>query len=108
MKKQEYEHTLGLKIDGEIDAKTIYYIKKETDLSLSEIKQKVKNNDYILESIVGDFPSLQHINRMKRKLSDMGASCRLFQDDEEQTSEFFDNIEQRHIEISKEYDDFDY
>ncbi len=102
MDKLSYEHTLGIKVEESINAKAVYYIKQQTGLSLTQIKEKIKENDYIFEVIVGDLEGLQKINRMKVELDKLDAICHLFQDDEEKSSQFFDNIEQRGIEIAQE------
>ena len=105
MQKQNFEHTLGIKVEKETNAKAIYYIKTQTGLSLSDIKTKIQDEDYIFESIVGDLQGLQKINQMKKKLQELGVEYHLYQDDEEESSEFFDNIEQRGIDTAKEIEE---
>lgn len=99
---QECEHTLGLKVsDQDLEPKALYCIKKATNLSLSEIKKKISEGDYLQLTEAGEIEELQNINRLKRELAKFGIAVKLYQDDEEESYEYFDNIEKRTIEIAQ-------
>lgn len=103
MNINDYEHKLGLKIkEKNIDATTIMFLKKETNLSISEIKKRVSAGDYLLEYGLGDDKGLHHINTIKKDLANIGLTVRLFEDDKERKSNFFDNLEEMHKQIALE------
>ena len=65
----DYEHTIGLKIqEREIDARNIMFLKKETKLSISDLKEHIASGDYILKYRLGDTKGLRHINVLKKEL----------------------------------------
>jgi hypothetical protein len=100
---REHEHTFGLKIaNDKLNAKTLYCIRKATGLSLSDIKQKISDNDYLMLIVAGDTEGIQNINKLRNELTNFNVAIRLYQDDKEKSSEYFDNIEQTWIDIKKE------
>ncbi len=102
---EHYKHTLGLKVEPlTVDSKTLYCIKKATGLSLADIKNKISNNDYLLQVDACEIEELQKINRLKRELDNLKVKVALYKDDERKSSEYFDNIENRLIEIAEESD----
>ena len=103
--EQNYIHTLGLKVkSSKVDAKGLYCIKKMTGLSLKIIKEKVERKDYLLLVNACELEDICKINSLKRELLDIGIKVVLYRDNEEKTSEYFDNIERRASEIGQESD----
>jgi hypothetical protein len=102
---ENFEHTAGLKIDKSfLSANVLFCIKKTTNMSLSEIKEKIANGDYLLLVDAAELKDLQVVNKLKRELVSLGVTIHLYLDGEEEPSEFFDNIEQTCIDISNESD----
>ncbi len=109
----DYEHTIGLKIqEREIDARNIMFLKKETKLSISDLKEHIASGDYILKYRLGDTKGLRHINVLKKELKDRGLTVELYEDDKEEESYIFDNLEEMDSEICRQVglndDDIDY
>ena len=110
---KDYEHTIGLKIqERAINAQGIMFLKNETKLSISELKKRLDNGDYILKYGLGDSKGLQHINGLKKALKDKGLTVKLYEDDKEVESYIFDNLEEMDREICHQVgltdDDIDY
>ena len=76
------------------------YLKKETSLGLSEIKDRLKCNDYIFLYELDNDKGLKKINVVKRELAKQGLTVQLFENDEEENPELFDNLEEMHREIA--------
>ena len=94
---RDYEHTIGLKIkEREVDAKNLMFLKEEAHQSISEIKNRIATGDYIVEYGFGDDKGLHHINVLKKELARRGLTVLLYEDDEEQESYLFDNLEESH------------
>ena len=94
MNNKNYEHTIGLKIKEDVvDTKTLMYLKKETLLGVSEIKNKIKEGDYVFLFNATNDKGLYKINAAKNELIKQGINVQLFLDDKEETSTFFDNLE---------------
>ena len=97
MDLKDYEHTIGLKIkEREVDAKNLMFLKEEAHQSISEIKNRIATGDYIVEYGFGDDKGLHHINVLKKELARRGLTVLLYEDDEEQESYLFDNLEESH------------
>ncbi len=103
MDLNDYQHTIGLKIkERDVDAKNLMFLKKEANLSVSDTKNRIANGDYILQYGFGDDKGLHHINILKRELAERGLTVLLFEDDKEQSSPLFDNLEELHKQISND------
>ena len=97
MDLKDYEHTIGLKIkEKEVDAKNLMFLKEEAHQSFREIKNRIATGDYIVEYSFGDDKGLHHINVLKKELARRGLTVLLYEDDEEQESYLFDNLEESH------------
>ena len=68
----------------------------------NEIKEKIANVEYIFLCDDADTEGLHKINTMKKKLKELGVETLLYEDDEQEESYLFDNLEQLHKEIEKE------
>lgn len=77
-------------------------VKKITDLSLSEIKEKVASDDFLYVCDYSDDDGLKLINKIKREMKKLGIEVRQYEDGIEKPSELFDNIEKLHAEIDNE------
>lgn len=77
-------------------------VKRETGLAISDIKQRALNDEYVFTCDYADDSGLALINGLKRKLAVEGIAARLFEDDEEESSELFDSMEELHSFINEE------
>lgn len=103
MTDNNYQHTIGLKItEREVNAKILMYLKKETKLGLSEIKNKVNKGDFIFLFDATNDKGLWKINAAKRVLAQSGLTPRLYLDNREKESTFFDNLERTYRESARE------
>lgn len=103
MEIKDYEHTIGLKVkERAINAQGIMFLKNETKLSISELKKRIENGDYILKFGLGDSKGLRHINVLKKELKDRGLTVKLYEDDKEVESSIFDNLEEMDREICRQ------
>lgn len=97
------DNTLGIKLPvGKITAQTAMLVKSETGLSLSDIQRRALDDEYIFVCSYTDDEGLFFINKLKRELAAKGVVARLFEDDEEESSELFDNMEDLHSFINEE------
>ncbi|MGN0045807.1 MAG: hypothetical protein ACI37P_00580 [Eggerthellaceae bacterium] len=98
------EIAIGIKLASrEVPAKACMTIKKHTGLSLSEIKQRATSRNYIFQCPVSDDDGLHLINSLKEELKKLGVETELYEAEHEVQSELFDNLEQLHKEIDRDY-----
>ncbi len=96
------EITIGLKVaKPEIPAKALMTIKQLTGLPFSEIKSHAENDEYIVEFPAYDDDGLRLINKPKRELKKLKVSTKLYEGDREESSQFFDNMEELYKEIDE-------
>ena len=97
------EDTVSLKIkQTEVPASVLMYLKKKTGSSLSEIKEKIKNKNYLIVLQHYRFKSLKTINQMRRDLMDFNLDVELFEDGALSDPAYFKNLEARYYEEEKE------
>ncbi len=98
------EITIGIKLTAnKIPAKASMAIKKATNLSLGDIKQRVEMGDYVFECPVVDNEGLKLINSLKRELQSLGVEFKLFEAEREVDPTLFDNLEELYDDISKSH-----
>lgn len=103
-KMADMEDTVAIKLPvGDVPAKAAMQLKKMTGLSLTEIKQKSAEDDFLIVCDYTDDDGLKLMNRIRREMSKLGIKVRQFEDGEEESPELFDNIEQTHREINAEH-----
>ena len=95
--------TLGLKIvDAAVSVQGIKIIRAETNLSISDIKNRAAQNAYIVECDAVDEEGLALIIRLFNKLTSAGVSCELYEHGRISTIEFFNNLTDMYLEIDTE------
>lgn len=102
------ENTLGIKLaETSVPAQVVMDIKKETGASLADIKTRISAGELLYVCSFTDTKGLMCINRLKRYLVKKGLHVLLYEDDEEEASEYFDNIEAMRVEMAKEHGYYD-
>ena len=97
--------TLGLKIVGTaVSVQGIKIIRTETNMSISDIKNSVARNAYIIECDAVDENGLALIIRLFNKLTSAGISCELYEHGRLSSIEFFNNLTDMYSEIDTEVD----
>lgn len=95
--------TIGIKLPiDKVAAPIAMLVKRETGLAVSDIGHRALNDECIFVCDYTDDEGLARINRLKRALAAEGVAARLFEDDEESSSELFDNMEELHLLINEE------
>ena len=103
----------SIKIESDnTPAKSLMTIKKETGLSLSEIKNRIANSEAIFECDCTDSKGLALIIRLYDTLNDQGVSASLYEGQFPETIDVFKNTLQSHRETAKyvglDEDEIDY
>ena len=98
--------TIGLKISPkEMTAKALFVIRKYDNIALSELKKKVKDNEYILCYSYTDRFGLKKIIQCYEELSKIGVDAQLFElDDIATTINELKTLNNTYDEISDEID----
>lgn len=98
------ENTLAIKLPVmDVPAKACMALKKLTGLSLGEIKGKAANDEFLYACDYVDDDGLKLINKIKREMEKCGITVRQFEDGVEKPPELFENLEQLHDEINKDF-----
>ncbi len=97
---------IGIKINKtNISAKCIMIIKKYQDLSISEIKQKIEKNKYILTCDYIDDNGIKSVLGLYNKLNAEGVNCSLYDHNNPTTIEFLNNLLNSYEETRKQVED---
>jgi len=84
---------IGIKInETDIPAKCIMIIKKYQDLPISEIKQKIEDNQYVLTCDYIDDTGIKYVLELYHDLSLEGVNCSLYEHNNPTTIEFLNNL----------------
>ena len=98
------DNTIAIKIDaGSIPAKACMALKNLTGLSLCDIKTRIANDDFLYVCDYLDDDGLKLANKIKREMKKLEIEVRQFEDGVEKPPELFDNLEQLHEEINRNY-----
>lgn len=97
---------IGIKINKtNIPAKCIMIIKKYQDLSISEIKQKIEKNKYILTCDYIDDNGIKSVLGLYNKLNAEGVNCSLYEHNNPTTIEFLNNLLNSYEETRKQVEE---
>ena len=84
---------IGIKInETNIPAKCIMIIKKYQDLPISEVKQKIEENQYILTCGYIDDKGIKSLLKLYNELNSEGVNCSLYEHNNPTTIEFLNNL----------------
>lgn len=97
---------IGIKInEKDIPAKCIMIIKEYQDLPISEIKQKIENNKYILTCDYIDNKGIKSVLRLYNELNSEGVNCSLYEHNNLTNIEFLHNLTGFYEEIEKQVEE---
>ncbi len=102
--------TVGIKIPkGTPIAKCVTVIRKiEPALSISDVSNRINNDDYVLSYDYTDDSGVKKIIKCYKELTKLGISPTLYElDDEECDIELLENLNKMYDEIESEIDDED-
>lgn len=97
---------IGIKINElNISAKCIMIIRKYQDLPISEIKQKIEDNQYILTCDYIDDNGIKSVLELYNELNSEGVSCSLYEHNNPTTIEFLNNLLDSYEETRKQVEE---
>lgn len=93
---------VGIKLnETNIPAKCIMIIKKYQDLSISEVKQRIEENKYILICDYIDATGIKSLLALYNELNSEGVNCSLYEHNNLTTIEFLNNLLNSYEETRK-------
>lgn len=93
---------IGIKLPvGDTSAKACIAVKKATNLSLGDIKEKALGDEWIFKCPIADDDGLRLINQLTEELASLGVTARLFEDGREESADSFKALERLHDEINQ-------
>ena len=99
-----------MNIQIEKDTNEVNYIsilRKNTDKSISEIKELLNNNDFILSYNLLEIDELLEMKRRVNLLLAAGAKVHIFEENREVSVEFLDNIIDSHLDTKRYLEEVD-
>ena len=97
---------IGIKInEKDIPAKCIMIIRKYQDIPMSEIKQKIEDNQYILKCDYIDDNRIKSVLGLYNELNSEGVSCSLYEHNNLTTIEFLNNLLDSYEETRKQVEE---
>lgn len=87
--------------------KYISILRKHTDKSISEIKEAINNNDFILSYNLLDIDELKEMKNMISLLEKAGARMHIYEDSREVSVEFLDNLIESYLDTEKYLEEVD-
>ena len=89
------------------EVKYISILRKNTDKSISEIKELLNNNDFILSYNLLEIDELLEMKRIVSLLLEAGAKVHIFEENREVSIEFLDNIIDSHLDTKRYLEEVD-
>ena len=89
------------------EVKYISILRKNTDKSISEIKELLNNNDFILSYDLLEIDELLEMKRIVSLLLEAGAKVHIFEENREVSIEFLDNIIDSHLDTKRYLEEVD-
>lgn len=83
-------------------AQIVKIVRKYTDISISDIKKRINNQEFIMSCDHIDDEMIKQIINLYRELSKEDVPCLLYENDRETTCEILENLLQMHKEIDEE------
>ncbi|APJ13062.1 hypothetical protein [Bacillus] len=87
--------------------KYISILRKHTDKSISEIKEAINKNDFILSYNLLDIDELKEMKNMISLLEKAGARMHIYEDSREVSVEFLDNLIESYLDTEKYLEEVD-
>lgn len=89
------------------EKKYILLLKKRMNCPLSEIRERLHNNDYIDIHNLEDIDGLQHMNDLIEELKKKDAKIELYEDDRMVETDFLKNIIESHFDTERYLQEID-
>ncbi len=93
------------KADDQI--KYISILRKHTDKSISEIKEAMNKNDFVLSYNLLDIDELKDMKNIIRLLEKAGAKMHIYEDNREVSVEFLDNLIESYLDTERYLEEVD-
>lgn len=87
--------------------KYISILRKHTDKSISEIKEAINKNDFILSYNLLDIDELKEMKKIISLLEKAGAKMHIYEDSREVSVEFLDNLIESYLDTEKYLEEVD-
>lgn len=94
----------------EKDANEVKYIsilRKNTNKSITEIKELINNNDFILSYNLLDIDELLEMKKIVSLLLEAGAKVHVYEDKREVSIEFLDNLIESYLDTERYLEEVD-
>lgn len=89
------------------EVKHISILRKNTNMSISEIKKLINNNDFILSYNLLEIDELLKMRKIVRLLLDAGAKVHIFEENREVSIQFLDNLIESHLDTERYLEEVD-
>lgn len=89
------------------EIKYIAALRKNTNMSMIDIKNKLNNNDYILSCNLLDVDELVELKKNIEALLNVGAKVDFYEDDRQVSKEFLDNLIESHYDTERYLEEID-
>jgi hypothetical protein len=99
---------MNMKIEQDTnEVKYITILRKNTNKSISELKELLNNNGYILSCNLTDIDGLVEMKKIVGLLSKAGAKVHVFEENREVSIEFLDNVIESHLDTERYLEEVD-
>lgn len=89
------------------EIKYISILRKNTNKSISEIKELLNNNDFILSYDLLEIDELLEMKKIVSLLLEAGAKVHIFEENREVGIEFLDNLIESHLDTERYLEEVD-
>lgn len=89
------------------EVKYISILRKKTNKSISEIKELLNNNDFILSYNLLEIDELLEMKKIVSLLLEVGAKVHIFEENREVSIEFLDNLIESHLDTERYLEEVD-
>lgn len=89
------------------EVKYISILRKNTKMSISEIKELLNNDDFILSYNLLEIDELLEMKKIVSLLLDAGAKVHIFEENREVSIEFLDNLIESYLDTERYLEEVD-
>lgn len=99
---------MNLRIEKDTnEIKYISVLRKTTNMGITEIRELLNHNDYILSYNLLNIDELLEMKKIVTLLIDAGAKVHIFEENREVSIEFLDNLIESHLDTEKYLEEID-
>ncbi|PCK18765.1 hypothetical protein CEY02_18435 [Bacillus pumilus] len=99
---------MNMRIEKDVDQiKYISILRKHTDKSISEIKEVMNKNDFILSYNLLDIDELKEMRNIISLLAKAGAKIHIYEDNREVSVDFLDNLIESYLDTERYHEEVD-